>query len=237
MNDTLHDTLDALLRSGSESNPALNALLRDYTRYHVVLIVLGGLFLVAFALLAAFCWRRLRRAPKWDDRRWSFERATYLCFGASSAVLGLMTAVLVAANASNVIDPRQGFSGAIAMVGAPGPGSRAAELHQSFGTWLGSGQAATPSLIDTRIDERLAWQRPKAIICVVLLVVFVVLSAWVWRTLIRRSRARRAGWTRNDLMLLVAGVGACPVCLLLMLMVIGNTQGSFAPMSLTLFYG
>ncbi len=37
--------------------------------------------------------------------------------------------------------------------------------------------------------------------------------------------------------LLITGVLAGPVCLLLMLMVIGNTQASFAPLSMTLFYG
>ena len=38
----------------------------------------------------------------------------------------------------------------------------------------------------TNGDERLAWQRPKAIICSVLLVALVLLSAVVWRGLIRR---------------------------------------------------
>ncbi len=237
MNDTLRDTLDELLRSGSDSNPALNALLRDYAKYHVVFIAVGGLFVVVFVVLAAFCWRRFRTTPRSGDRRWSFERRTYLFFGASSVVLALMLAVIVVANISNVVDSRHGFSGAIGMVLTAPPGTRDAELHQSFTSWLQSGGTATPSLIDTRIDERLAWQRPKAIICSALLVVFVLLSARIWRTLIRRSRVRQARPTRADRALLVGGSATGALCLLLMVMVIGNTQGSFAPMSLTLFYG
>jgi len=233
----LHDLLDELLLSGSDTNPALNALLRDYTRYHVVFIAVGGLFLLAFVVLAVSSWRRWRRAPRPTNRRWSFERVTYACFGASSVLLALMMAVIVAANISNVVDPRHGFSGAVDMVGAPRTGTRTAELHQAFTAWLQSGRTDMPSLIDTRIDERLAWQRPKAIICSVLLLALVLLSARIWRTLVRRSRARQSGWERKDVALLLAGVAAGPVCLLVMVMVIGNTQGSFAPMSLTLFFG
>ncbi len=120
--------------------------------------------------------------------------------GRRGAVLGLMTAVLVAANASNVIDPRQGFGGhrhgrrARARV----QGSRAARVVRHL---AGVGTRPTPPLIDTRIDERLAHrQRPKAIICVVLLVVFVVLSAAVWRTLMQEieSTSGRVDTERPD---------------------------------------
>ncbi len=171
MNTSLHDTLEELLLSGSDSNPALNALLDDYTKYHVVFIAVGGLFLLAFALLAAFSWRRFRRTPKSEKRRWSFERAAYLFFAASSVVFALMMALIVAANASNVADPRHGFSGGLGMLGTPRAGTRTADLHQAFTTWLQSGQSETPILVNSRIDDRLAWQRPKAIICSALLVV------------------------------------------------------------------
>jgi len=38
----LHDTLEELLLSGSDANPALNALLDDYTKYHVAFIAVAG---------------------------------------------------------------------------------------------------------------------------------------------------------------------------------------------------
>ncbi len=237
MNDDLRNTLHELLASGSESNPAMNALLDSYARYHTVFVAVGGLFLVGFALLAASSWRRLRRTPRSARRRWSFERATYLLFTGSSAVLALMMAVLVAANLSNAVDPRPGFSGAVGMVGTSRAGTRTADLHQAFTTWLWSGRADVPALVDSRIDGRLAWQRPKAAICSVVLVVFVLLGARLWRELIRRSRAREDGWKLRDIALLAAGLMVGPICLVLTVMVIGNTQASFAPLSMTLFYG
>ncbi len=237
MNDNLHDSLEELLRSGSTTNPALNVLLRDYARYHVVFIVVGGLSLVGFLLLAASSWRRFRKMPKGAGRRWSFERATYAGFGAASAFLAMVMAALVAANVSNAVDPRQGLTGAVDLVGAPTPDTETAGLHHAFATWLRSGRSETPSVVDERVDGRLAWQRPKALICLVLLLVIVLVSARIWRTLVRRSRRRTKGWGWGDRALLVAGLGAGPVALVLMAMVIGNTQGSLAPISLTLFYG
>jgi hypothetical protein len=41
----------------------------------------------------------------------------------------------------------------------------------------------------------------------------------------------------KEKMLLFSGVVSVAVCLFLMLMVIGNMQGAFAPLSLTLLYG
>jgi len=108
---------------------------------------------------------------------------------------------------------------------------------QSFATWLQSGQTDTPTLVTARIDDRLAWQRPKAIICSVLLVVVLALCAQIWRTLIRGSRKRQHGWTPKDVSLVAAGLLGGAACLVLMLMVIGNTQASLAPLSMTLFYG
>ena len=94
-----------------------------------------------------------------------------------------------------------------------------------------------PTLIERRIDERLAWQHPKAIICCALLAVFAVLSVRLWRTLISKSRVRTASWTFNDRALLLAGAGTVLACVLLMLMVIANTQASIAPIAITMGFG
>lgn len=103
-------------------------------------------------------------------------------------------AALVAANVSNAVDPRQGLTGAVDLVGAPTLDTETAGLHHAFATWLRSGRSATPSVVDERVDGRLAWQRPKALICLVLLLVIVLVSARIWRTLVRRSRRRTKGW-------------------------------------------
>jgi hypothetical protein len=237
MHDTLPDALDELLRSGPTSNPALARLLADYTRYHLVLVVVGSAFLLGLVRLGLISWRRFRAAPRTGTGRWSFEKRTCFHFAMLSAAVGLALTVIVAANVSNVVDPRHGFSGAVGLLGAPAAGTPAARLHQAFLEWLQSGSPHLPALVESTIDDRLAWQRPKAIISGVLLVGFVVLGARTWRALIASSRVRTARRGLGEAVRLVLGVVTVVACFVLMLMVIGNTQGSIAPIALTLFYG
>jgi hypothetical protein len=236
VSDTLHDTLAELLRSGSTSNPALNRLLDDYTNYHLALVVVGGLFLVGCIGLSAFSWKRFRNTQS-ADRKWTFEKRTFLSFATLGAFVSFLIGVVVAANLSNVLDPRSGFAGSLDQIRAAPPGTRTESLHQAFTIWLQSGSADTPTIVQRAIDDRLAWQQPKAIICTALFAALVWLSVHTWRTLIARSRtstpsrAPRSKRLRATRWALVTG------CLLLMLMVIGNTQASIAPLGLTLFNG
>jgi len=237
VSDGLQATLHRLMQSGADTNPALNTLLDDYMRYHVVFLVAGGLFVLALAAFGVACWKRFRTTPGSGRRLWSFEKATYFCFGVSSVAVGLLLALVVVANLSNVLDPRHGFAGAIGLLGTPRVGSPKYELHQAFDTWLQSGSSQMPAVVQNRIDDRVSWQQPKSIICSVLLLGFVLLSARIWRRLIEGSRTRGAPWTVKRVALLAAGAASVTMCFLLMLMVLGNTQGSLAPVSLTLFYG
>jgi hypothetical protein len=232
----LHDTLDQLVRSNSESNPAFDRLLDDYATYHVVLAVVGGLFLSAIALFSVLAWTRFKRAPQLSSGKRTFERTAYFWFATGSTVISPMLAMVVAANISNVRDPRRGFAGSVGMLRTPSGGTRTDTLYQAFNTWLQNGESSLPSPIQSAIDDRLAWQRPKAAICTVLLVLFVWLGVRVWRTLIERSRA---GGTTTVARRALIGSGLTTVMasLLLMLMVMGNTQASFAPLGLTLFNG
>ena len=52
-NDDLQSTLSRLIQSGSGSNPAYTALLHDYTVYHAVLVIEGGM--VALLLTCSAC--------------------------------------------------------------------------------------------------------------------------------------------------------------------------------------
>lgn len=237
MDVSLQGLLRSLLESGSESNPALNALISDYARYHLVLVLVGGMFLVALILLSALLWRRFRRAPRTVARRWTFEKRVYFVFGLLSVLVGLAMTLIVAANVSTAVHPREGFAGSISLLGAPQPGTPSADVQASVYAWLESGSPDMPAALQAQVDERLSWQRPKAIVCSVLLVVFVLLSVLIWRGLIRRSRAPGTGWDLTAVGLFVLGVITVLASLLLMLMVMGNTQGSLAPISLTLFLG
>ena len=63
-----------------------------------------------------------------------------------------------------------------------------------------------------------------------------MLAAHVLAHAHRRSRVREGRRRAGEALLDGRGL-AVPVCLLLMFMVMGNTQASVAPMSMTLFYG
>ncbi|MEU8819676.1 hypothetical protein [Actinoplanes sp. NPDC048796] len=193
-----------------ETSPAYDRVLADDRNYHIVFLVVGGLFTVLLLLFCVFSWVRFRRA-----RRHTFERRAYLGFGVTSLVLSLVMAVAVWANVTSVVDPRRTLSGtAFSPVGR---------------RWLEAGRAELSPALQRAIDERLAWQRPKAVICAVLLVGLVTLTVLLWRSLLRRSAGRR--------LLVGAGVLSAAGCVLLMLMVIGNTEGALAPLTLTVIYG
>jgi hypothetical protein len=91
----LPTTLQHLLQANTDANPAFNALLHDYAKYHAVLAVLGGLVTGGLVLLTVCAWRRSR------------------ALAVASAVLALLAAVIVFANAGNALNPRHGLEGTI----------------------------------------------------------------------------------------------------------------------------
>lgn len=232
MSDDLRDILRELLRSGDGSNLAFDRMLDDYARYHAVLVAIGGLFAVMAGVAAVVLWRRSRAlvtAPR------SFERTTYRWFALLGVMVALGLGLVVVANLGNALHPREGFAGVVDALGPP-TSAPAVELRQAFDEWIASGSTTMPAFVRNRIDARLAWQRPKAIISGVLLLVGVLLAMRVWRALIDASR-RSAARTARERALLVVGFGSVGACLVLAVMVIGNTQASLAPIVLTLQFG
>lgn len=235
--DHLTSTLRQLLEPGTDPTPAFDRILADYARYHVVFAVLGSVVAVGSLVLARWCWRRFRRAPKVAGARWTFERKAHLFVASASLGLAAILGVVVLANVSNAANPRPGLAGSVDMIPDPRPGSEGERVQQAFTDWLTSGATATPEPIQDRIDRRLAWQFPKAMITGALLVAAVFLAALCWRILIRRSRVRHGSWPGRDRALLAVAIGLGPVCLLLLAMFLGNTQASLAPLSMTLLFG
>lgn len=235
--DSLQTMLNNLLQSGTQSNPALNSLISDYIRYHMVFLIVGGLFTLILLTLSVLFWTRYKKAPKTATSTWTFEKKTYFSFSLLTTIVGLFMALIVVANTSTVLNPQQGFSGVVGMLGTSQADEQKVQLHQSFNIWLQSGSTHIPALIQSKINDRLAWQLPKAIICSALLIIFIVMSVYIWGTLIRQSKVRETKRKLKEKMLLFSGVVSVAVCFLLMLMVIGNMQGVFAPLSLTLLYG
>jgi hypothetical protein len=200
------------------TSPAYDLLLTADRNFHVAFLVVGGLFTLLLLLFSVFSWVQFKRA-----RRRTFQRRSYFSFGAASLALGLLMAVVTWGNVTSVVNPRQTLSGTT--------------LSQVGETWLQAGRAQISPLLQHAIDERLAWQRPKAVICSILLAAFVTLTVFLWRTLIRQSTTGEPFRKLSRRLMLGAGVLSAVSCLLLMLMVIGNTEGAFAPLFLTVLYG
>ena len=237
MNSTLSDTLVELARPGAEPNAAFDRLLADYARFHLALAI-GALALTiisgGFGLLA---WRRRRLAPKPGRGRWTFERAVWSAGALCAAGFGATMAVLAAANLSTALDPLPGFRGSIGMLAVHAPGSRADRIQVAYQRWLASGSRTMPEGVRSAVDGRLSWQRPKAIICAVLLVAALTLCRRLWRSTLACSGGR-PGRSRSALFgMTLAAVSSSALVVVLVLMVLGNTQASLAPISMTMFLG
>ena len=225
--------LRQLLESGSTANPALNRLLRDYAAYHVVFVVVAGAFAVASLLVGVWLVRRARRRSAAVA---TLERRASIGLGSASLLVGLLFGLLVAANLSNVIDPRQGFSDAVGVIGHAPAGTTRAAQQEAFVGWLGSGDRRMPSDVRNAVLQRVSWQGPKAVGSALLLGVALWATALFWRRLVSRGRrsggGSAAGWPSVS-----GGIALVGVSLILMAMTIGNAQGALAPVATTLFYG
>lgn len=235
-NDNLQNTLYHLAQSGSFSNPAYHTLLHDYTAYHVVLFIEGSIFTLILMALSVYFWQQFRRIQKPTIHSWTFEKKAWFSFGLVSTVVTLFMLLIVAANLSNILNPQEGFIHSIPDLGTPQEGTQKAVLYQAVDIWARSGSVQLPPILQNEVDKRLSWQRPKAIICSILLVLVAIFATNIWRKLIKVSRTSEALWSLKNKALITIGVLAAPATLLLMLMALANTQASFAPIMLTLLF-
>lgn len=235
MDQDLQATLQELLRVDGGSNAALGALIDDYSRYHAVLAGLGSGFTIALIGIAA--WRRRRLEALRPDGPSTFARRTYLACTSIALLIAAFLGLVSVANVSNVAQPRDGLKGSVALLQSAPKDQTLVAFHAATAAWLRSGGAAVPATVQARVDERLSWQRPKAVVCVVLLALFVLLAHRVWRRLIASSRVAGARWNARRLGLLTVGLFTGGMSVLLMLMVMGNVQASIAPLAATVFLG
>lgn len=233
--DNLQDVLHQLMQSGSGANPAYTTLLDDYTRYHAVLCIEGGLFILLLIGLSIYFWRRYTNVQKAAPHSWPWEKKVYACFGLLSTVIALALLVIVLVNLSTVVNPQEGFIRSISDLGTPQAGTPKAALYQAATRWVQSGSAPMPSLLEDRVRNRLAWQRPKAIVCTLLLVVLAASITQIWRRLLYTELAAALSPMKRN-MLTLLGLIAIPITLVVLLMALANTQASFAPIMLTLLF-
>ena len=200
-----------------------------------MLVILGGIFTAIFIAASVFCWLRFKKAAKLDGK-WTFTKKTFLGFVIVGVAMSALMALIVAANISSAINARQGLLGTVSAIGTPVPGTARAALHQSFAMWLQSGNAQLPPAVQGAINERLQWQAPKAIICALLLLILTGASIYIWRGLMRRSKNLQARRSIAQKALIILGSTTVLTCLLLVVMVIANTQAALAPIVLTMVF-
>jgi hypothetical protein len=230
LNDELHNTLRAHLASDWQANPAMKTLINDYATYHLALVLAGGFLVLLLALSSVVFWLRFKKIPKTGRCKWPFEKKAYFSFGLLSSIFGLLFALIVAANATNAFNPVPGFS---LLAGSSSTSSNSA-AGRALNEWIQSGNGNVPPVLEQKVQERIAWQKPKAIICGILLVVSAVLSLRLWNALIEATRASETKWRRNEYTLFVAGIATVAFSLLMTVMVVANMQAAIAPITITL---
>jgi hypothetical protein len=233
----LKATVRSALQSGSRSNAALNTLINDFARYHLVLIVACAPIFVALLVVSVVFWRRWQGAPKPGHRWWSFERAAYFLFALVSTVVGLSVAFVIAVNATNAFDARHGFAALVQGLGTPQAGTAMGRLYETFATWIRSGSPVMPPAIQRRVHERVLFHTARVVVAAILLGLILVLATSTWRRFIRQSRQPHARWTVQRGALLLVGAATVTLSLFLVIVVVANLQGAFAPITQTLLFG
>jgi uncharacterized protein with PQ loop repeat len=233
MNDKLSVLMDELLRSGWQSNPAMNALVSDYARYHAVFVVAASVALWVLLAMTAFFWARSRKLSRTGVSDGGFERRVFRAFAFLGSLVSLVLMLLIAANAPHAFSPANVLHG-FSLLAAPPEDSA---VSRSLFEWIESGTVRPPPLIVQKIHDRLSWQAPKAITCGVLLIVFVALSVRIWSSLIKWRKRKGATEPNRRLAekpLLMTGTIAVVLSLLMLIMVIANTQASLAPLTISI---
>lgn len=225
-NDELTDTIQR--HSGEwRTNAAMRALVDDYTRYHVVLVVVGGVFVAALAVLSVVYWRRFRAARRGIR---PLERRLYGLLAATLTFAGLAMGLIVVANLSTAADPMPGF-----LMASAHPTPNSLDIDDAVIDWVQSGSSTVPSVVDSKVDDRVAWQLPKAVICGLLLIAFIALAVRLGRSIVRRARADDA--LVRPRRLLGGQLAATWTALLMMVMFVANLQGALAPLTITVLGG
>jgi len=91
---------------GELTPPPLDAMIRDYSQSHLVMVVVAAIVAVVLIGMSVVSWRRFASTGSTERR----TRRVCGSFGVLFAVLALAAIVVVVANAGTVADPMPGFS-------------------------------------------------------------------------------------------------------------------------------
>ena len=233
MTSDLPELLRAYINSGSRTNTAVEFLISDYAKYHYVMVILGG---ISAGLLLFLAFNQSRkfwfRTNSLRNLR-TFSGKIHFYVASLSGFLGLLLTLISVGNLGNALNARSGFLNSLPMLESHQSDNHQTEFQTGISNWFYSGKSSVPPEINRLIDERLSWQRPKAIISLILLVSVIYISKKLWNSLIFHS----SSISRNQKVAQFSGGIVLSLFVVLFLaMFIGNTQGSIAPVALSLFY-
>lgn len=228
--------LEEIILSASNDNFVVNQLINDYVLYHLVFVIIAILFLVLLVSAGIFFIKTFKGLPTVVSNG-LLERRIYFCLSVGTIIATVCLLLVTTGNVTNLVNPQQGFSGAIKMLGSAETDTQK-KLQQEFIIWIESESFDTPVFIQEKINQRLEWQKPKAIISSILLFTVVLLNIYIWRKLtLKLGDTGVIKDKKVKLILLIVGLMTIFACLVLMLLVIANTQAVFAPLLLTLLFG
>lgn len=226
----LQRTLSEMIKSGSQSNLTMNKIINDYAKYHAIMVIVCGCLVLIFAFLSIIFWTKFKRMPKIRKLKWKFEKKVYFSFGILTTMVALLMILLVVANASNALNALKGFS-----MGVNPSLSKVEihtdELHHIFSEWIKLGDANIPPIIKQQINECARFHTIKAIYSGILFIIFVTLSIIIWTILIKKAKVNDSKWTFKEKTYFVFGNVTVVISLLMMVIVVANIQGAFAPLT------
>jgi hypothetical protein len=233
MTGSLEELLLTFLASKSVTNPAVLHMINDYAKYHWVLVILGGFSVLLFLVILRWLWKKFWVGPDLIGNIGNVGGRAYFFLMTFVGFVTASMSLIVYANLQNALHPKQGFRLAIHSLGVPASGSKTADIHQSFYTWIQSGDKTLPNYLTELIENRLSWQFPKAVISTLLLVVVLIATYMLWKTVVNSylsfSRSKNFAIFASGVVLTLAST-------LLWVMAIANTQGSIAPLTLSLLF-
>ncbi|QHT63240.1 hypothetical protein GXP70_26950 [Paenibacillus lycopersici] len=232
MKDELQRTLHGIIESGSKSNAAVNEIIHDYTKFHAVLVIVGGGFFLLFAWLSLLFWTAFGRSPKIGHARWSFASKTYFSFGLLSSSVALIIMLIAIVNLTTTLHPLHGFSFVVDSLELTDGATYKDELKNAVNDWVQSGHSALPPILQERIDSRIEFHTTKAIGSGLLLILSAGLSLYLWRALVRRANSNDSTWGLKEKAYFTLGHATVALSLLMVVIVAANIQGALAPMTI-----
>lgn len=226
---TFQLALKEIINSGVPPNPAMSRIIFDYSNYHAVMVMMSGFLLLIFSFLSFKFWTKFK-SP--SCTRWTFEKKSYLYFLLISITMALFMVLLVVANTSNTLDPQNGLS----LTYEQSSPNETDDLHLMFNNWIESSNSSIPQPINSEIENRVNFHTNKALKSFALLIVFMVLSLKTWKKILNRSKTINASlriinWNLSDKINFAIGNTSIALSLLLLIMVVANIQGAFAPLT------